>query len=160
MKIRVQQSDLWVALLQAIGANATPMPYGEVYTALKVGTVDGAENNWPSYDTSRHFEVAKYYAKTEHSMAPEMLLMSKKVWDTLTPDEQKIFREAAKESVPYMRKLWDEKEAKSEAAVKAGGAQVNEVDKKSFQDAMAPVYDKFMSTPKLKQMVKAVQDTK
>jgi tripartite ATP-independent transporter DctP family solute receptor len=160
MKIRVQQSDLWVALLQAMGANATPMPYGEVYTALKVGTVDGAENNWPSYDTSRHFEVAKYYAKTEHSMAPEMLLMSKKVWDTLTPDEQKIFREAAKESVPYMRKLWDEKEAKSEAAVKAGGAQAIDVDKKSFQDAMTPVYDKFMSTPKLKQMVKAVQDTK
>ena len=160
MKIRVQQSDLWVALLQAMGANATPMPYGEVYTALKVGTVDGAENNWPSYDTSRHFEVAKFYAKTEHSMAPEMLLMSKKVWDTLTPEEQKIFRDAAKESVPYMRKLWDEKEAKSEAAVRAGGAQVNEVDKKSFQDAMAPVYDKFMSTPKLKQMVKAVQDTK
>ena len=113
MKIRVQQSDLWVALLQAMGANATPMPYGEVYTALKTGMVDGAENNWPSYDTSRHFEVAKYYAMTEHSMAPEMLLMSKKVWDTLTPDEQKIFREAAKESVPYMRKLWDEKEAKS-----------------------------------------------
>ena len=160
MKIRVQQSDLWVALLQAMGANATPMPYGEVYTALKTGLVDGAENNWPSYDTSKHFEVAKYYSLTEHSMAPEMLLMSKKVWDTLTPDEQKIFREAAKESVPYMRKLWDEKEAKSEAAVKAGGAQVIEVDKKSFQDAMAPVYDKFITTPKLKQMVKAVQDTK
>ncbi len=146
MKIRVQQSDLWVALLQAMGANATPMPYGEVYTALKIGTVDGAENNWPSYDTSRHFEVAKYYAMTEHSMAPEMLLMSKKVWDTLTPDEQKIFREAAKESVPYMRKLWDEKEAEvAQATVEAGGAQVIEVDKKSFQDAMKPVYDKFIT---------------
>jgi tripartite ATP-independent transporter DctP family solute receptor len=160
MKIRVQQSDLWVALLQAMGANATPMPYGEVYTALKVGTVDGAENNFPSFDTSRHFEVAKYYAMTEHSMAPEMLLMSKKVYDTLTPEEQKIFRDAAKESVPYMRKLWDEKEAKSKAAVLAGGAQVIEVDKKSFQDVMGPVYDKFITTPKLKAMVKAVQDTK
>ena len=96
MKIRVQQSDLWVALLQAMGANATPMPYGEVYTALKTGVVDGAENNWPSYDTSRHFEVAKYYAITDHSMAPEMLLMSKKVWDTLTPQEQTIIRDAAK----------------------------------------------------------------
>jgi len=160
MKIRVQQSDLWVSLLQAMGANATPMPYGEVYTALKVGTVDGAENNWPSYDTSRHFEVAKYYAMTEHSMAPEMLLMSKKVWDTLTPEEQKIFREAAKESVPYMRKLWDEKELKSREAVVKGGAEVIEVDKKSFQDVMGPVYEKFMTTPKLKSMVKAVQDTK
>ena len=71
MKIRVQQSDLWVAMLQAMGANATPMPYAEVYTALKTGVVDGAENNWPSYDTSRHYEVAKYYAITDHSLAPE-----------------------------------------------------------------------------------------
>ena len=85
MKIRVQQSDLWVALLQAMGANATPIPYAEVYTALKTGVVDGAENNWPSYDTARHYEVAKYYAITDHSMAPEMLLMSKKVYDALTP---------------------------------------------------------------------------
>lgn len=159
LKIRVQQSDLWVALLQAMGANATPMPYGEVYTALKVGTVDGAENNWPSYDTSRHFEVAKFYAVTEHSMAPEMLLMSKKVWDTLTPEQQKIFREAAKESVPYMRKLWDEKELASRKKVEEGGAQVIEVDKKSFQDAMKPVYDKFITDPKLKDMVAKIQAT-
>jgi tripartite ATP-independent transporter DctP family solute receptor len=157
MKIRVQQSDLWVALLQAMGANATPMPYGEVYTALKTGLVDGAENNWPSYDTSRHFEVAKNYSITEHSMAPEMLLMSKKVWDTLTPAEQKMWRDAAKESVPYMRKLWDEKEAKSRAAVEKGGAQVIEVDKKSFQDAMKPVYDKFITDPKMKDMVSKIQ---
>lgn len=160
LKIRVQQSDLWVSLLQAMGANATPMPYGEVYTALKTGLVDGAENNWPSYDTSRHFEVAKFYSVTEHSMAPEMLLMSKKVWDTLTPEEQKIFRDAAKASVPYMRKLWDEKEAQSKARVIAAGAQVIEVDKKSFQDAMKPVYDKFITTDKLKGMVKRVNDTK
>jgi tripartite ATP-independent transporter DctP family solute receptor len=159
MKIRVQQSDLWVALLQAMGANATPMPYGEVYTALKVGTVDGAENNWPSYDTSRHFEVAKFYAVTEHSMAPEMLLMSKKIWDTLTPEQQKIFREAAKESVPYMRKLWDEKELASRKVVENGGAQVIEVDKKSFADAMKPVYDKFITDPKLKDMVARIQAT-
>jgi tripartite ATP-independent transporter DctP family solute receptor len=159
MKIRVQQSDLWVALLQAMGANATPMPYGEVYTALKTGVVDGAENNWPSYDTSRHFEVAKFYAITEHSMAPEMLLMSKKVWDTLTPQEQAIIRDAAKQSVPYMRKLWDEKEMASRKKVEDGGAQIVEVDKKSFQDAMKPVYDKFITDPKLKEMVTKVQAT-
>ncbi len=159
LKIRVQQSDLWVALLQAMGANATPIPYGEVYTSLKTGVVDGAENNWPSYDTARHFEVAPYYALTEHSMAPEMLLMSKKVYDGLTPEQQKIFREAAKESVPYMRKLWDEKEAKSRAVVEAGGAKITEVDKKSFQDAMKPVYDKFITDPKLKDMVSKIQAT-
>ena len=160
LKIRVQQSDLWVSLLQAMGANATPMPYGEVYTALKTGLVDGAENNWPSYDTSKHHEVAKFYSQTEHSMAPEMLLMSKKIWDTLTPDEQKIFQAAAKESVPYMRKLWDEKEKKSYDLVVKAGAQVIDVDKKSFQDAMKPVYDKFIVDAKLKDMVKRVQDTK
>jgi tripartite ATP-independent transporter DctP family solute receptor len=159
LKIRVQQSDLWVSLLQAMGANATPMPYGEVYTALKTGLVDGAENNWPSFDTSRHFEVAKFYSVTEHSMAPEMLLMSKKVWDTLSAEEQKIFRDAAKASVPYMRKLWDEKEAQSKARVLAAGAQMIEVDKKSFQEAMKPVYDKFVTTDKLKSMVKRVNDT-
>ena len=159
MKIRVQQSDLWVALLQAMGANATPMPYGEVYTALKTGVVDGAENNFPSYDTARHFEVAKYYAQTDHSMAPEMLLMSKKVWDTLSPQDQQIIRDAAKASVPYMRKLWDEKELESRKKVEAGGAQIVEVDKKSFQDAMKPVYDKFITDPKLKDMVQKVQAT-
>ena len=160
LKIRVQQSDLWVSLLQAMGANATPMPYGEVYTALKTGLVDGAENNWPSYDTAKHYEVAKFYSMTEHSMAPEMLLMSKKVWDTLTPDEQKIFRDAAKESVPYMRKLWDEKEKKSRDIVLKAGVQEIQVDKKSFQDAMKPVYDKFITDPKLKDMLAKVQATK
>lgn len=160
MKIRVQQSDLWVSLLEAMGANATPMPYGEVYTALKTGLVDAAENNYPSYDSSRHYEVAKFYAKTEHSMAPEMLLFSKKIWDTLSADDQKALRQAAKESVPYMRKLWDEREAKSLATVKAGGATITEVDKASFQAAMKPVYDKFITDAKLKDLVKRIQDTK
>ncbi len=160
MKIRVQQSDLWVALLEAMGANATPMPYGEVYTALKTGLVDAAENNYPSYESSRHYEVAKYYSKTEHSMAPEILLFSKRVWDTLSADDQKAIRQAAKESVPYMRKIWDDREAKSLATVKAGGSLVTEVDKASFQAAMKPVYDKFITDAKLKDMVKRIQDTK
>lgn len=159
MKIRVQQSDLWVSLLEAMGANATPMPFGEVYTALKTGLVDGAENNYPSYESSRHFEVAKFYSVTEHSMAPEMLLFSKRVWDTLTPDDQKALRQAAKESVPHMRKLWDEREEKSLATVKAGGAEIISVDKASFQNAMKPVYDKFIKDDKLKAMIKRVQDT-
>ncbi len=77
MKIRVQQSDLFVDLVNALGANATPMPSGEVYSALQTGVVDGAENNWPSYESFRHFEVAKFYSLTEHSMSPEVLVMSK-----------------------------------------------------------------------------------
>ena len=160
MKIRVQQSDLWVAVMEAMGANATPMPFGEVYTALKTGLVDGAENNYPSYESTRHFEVAKYYSKTEHSMAPEILLFSKKVWDTLTPADQKALRQAAKESVPFMRKLWDKREEESLAKVKAGGATVLDVDKASFQAAMKPVYDKFIADPKLRDLIKRIQDTK
>jgi len=157
LKVRVQQSDLWVALLEAMGANATPMPFGEVYTALKTGLVDAAENNYPSYESSRHFEVARFYSKTEHSMAPEVLLFSKRVWDGLSADEQKQIRAAAKESVGYMRTLWDDREARSLATVKAAGAQVIDVDKASFQAAMKPVYDKFLKDPKLQDMVRRIQ---
>ncbi len=156
LKVRVQQSDLWVSLLEAMGANATPMPFGEVYTALKTGLVDAAENNYPSYESSRHFEVARFYNKTEHSLAPEILLFSKKVWDTLSSEEQKQIRIAAKESVTYMRKLWDEREEKSLAIVKAAGVQIVDVDKASFQAAMKPVYDKFLKDPKLQDMVKRI----
>jgi tripartite ATP-independent transporter DctP family solute receptor len=160
LKIRVQQSDLWVALVGAMGANATPMPYGEVYTGLKTGLIDAAENNIPSYDTAKHVEVVKYYSKTEHSMAPEILVMSKVVWDKLPPADQAMIRAAAKASVPYEREKWDEQEAKSLASVKAQGAQIVEVDKKSFQSVMAPVYDKFMTTPEMKRLIKAIQETK
>jgi tripartite ATP-independent transporter DctP family solute receptor len=160
MKIRVQQSDLWVALVSAMGGNATPMPYGEVYTALKTGIIDAAENNIPSFDTAKHHEAVKFYSRTEHSMAPEVLVMSKVVWDKLPAAEQAMVRKAAKDSVAVQRKLWDAQEAKSLATVKAAGAQVVEVDKASFQGVMGPVYEKFMTTPDLKRLVKAVQDTK
>lgn len=160
MKVRVQQSDLWVALVGAMGGNATPMPFGEVYTGLKTGLIDAAENNIPSYDSVKHYESAKYYSRTEHSMAPEMLLMSKIVWDKLPKAEQDMVRAAAKESVAFQRKKWDEQETKSLAAVKAGGAEIIDVDKKSFQAVMGPVYDKFMTTPDLKRLVKTIQDTK
>jgi len=160
LKIRVQQSDLWVALVGAMGANATPMPYGEVYTGLKTGLIDAAENNIPSFDTAKHVEAVKFYSKTEHSMAPEMLLMSKVIWDKLPKADQDMIRAAAKESVAYERQKWDEQEAKSLASVKAQGAEIVEVDKKSFQSVMGPVYDKFMTTPDMKRLVKTIQDTK
>ncbi len=160
MKIRVQQSDLWVSLVGAMGANATPMPYGEVYTGLKTGLIDAAENNIPSYDTAKHVEAVKIYSKTEHSMAPEMLLMSKVVWDKLPKAEQDMVRAAARESVAFQRQKWDEQEAKSLANVKAQGAQIVEVDKASFQAVMGPVYEKFMTTPDMKRLVKSVVETK
>ncbi|MBL8333194.1 MAG: TRAP transporter substrate-binding protein [Rubrivivax sp.] len=160
LKIRVQQSDLWVALVGAMGANATPMPYGEVYTGLKTGLIDAAENNIPSFDTAKHVEAVKVYSKTEHSMAPEILVMSKIVFDKLPKAEQDMIRAAAKESVAFQRQKWDEQEAKSLINVKAQGAEIVEVDKKSFQSVMGPVYDKFMTTPDMKRLVKAVQDTR
>jgi tripartite ATP-independent transporter DctP family solute receptor len=159
IKLRVQQSDLWVAVAAAMGANATPMPIGEVYTALKTGLIDAAENNLPSFDGFKHYEAVRFYSKTEHSMAPEMLLMSKAVYDKLPAADQQLIRAAAKESVAFQRKKWDEQEAKSLAAVKAGGAQIVEVDKASFQQLMAPVYAKFINTPDLQRLIKAVQDT-
>jgi TRAP-type C4-dicarboxylate transport system substrate-binding protein len=152
--------SIWVALISAMGANATPMPYGEVYTGLKTGLIDAAENNVPSFDTAKHVEAVKFYSKTEHSMAPEILVMSKVIWDKLPKAEQDMIRAAAKESVVFERQKWDEQEAKSLATVKAAGAQIVEVDKTSFQAVMGPVYDKFMTTPDMKRLVKTVQDTK
>ncbi|MDH6595177.1 tripartite ATP-independent transporter DctP family solute receptor [Variovorax sp. TBS-050B] len=161
LKIRVQQSDLWVALVSAMGANATPMPAGEVFTALKTGLIDAAENNIPSYDGFKHYEAVKFYSRTEHSMAPEMLVMSKAVYDKLPKADQELFRATAKESVAFQRKKWDEQEAKSLEVVTKGGAQiVADVDKASFRAAMTPVYAKFISTPDLQRLVKTVQDNK
>lgn len=161
LKIRVQQSDLWVALVSAMGANATPMPAGEVFTALKTGLIDAAENNIPSYDGFKHYEAVKFYSRTEHSMAPEMLVMSKAIYDKLSKADQDLFRATAKESVAFQRKKWDEQEAKSLEVVTKGGAQiVADVDKASFRSAMTPVYTKFISTPDLQRLVKAVQDNK
>jgi tripartite ATP-independent transporter DctP family solute receptor len=161
LKIRVIQSDLFVAMVQALGANPTPMPFGEVYTALKTGIVDAAENNWPSYESSRHFEAAKYYNMTEHSLAPEVLVFSKKVWDTLSKEDKAMVKQAARDSVGQMRKLWDEREVKSRAIVEKAGSQVVAIsNKQEFIDAMAPVYAKFASTPRLKDLVKRIQDTK
>jgi len=161
LKLRVQQSDLWVSLAGAMGANATPMPMGEVYTGMRTGLVDAAENNIPSYESSKHYEVVKYYSKTEHSMAPEVVMFSKVVWDKLSPEDQKIIRQAAKDSVPAQRQFWADRDAASLKIVLAGGAQiVSDVDKKSFQDAMGPVYAKFVTTPKMKELVKRIQEIK
>ncbi|MBS7544680.1 TRAP transporter substrate-binding protein [Ancylobacter oerskovii] len=157
MKIRVQQSDLWIAMMKAFGANATPMPFGEVYSSLETGVVDGAENNWPSYESSRHFEVAKNYTLTEHSLAPEALVISKVSWDKLSPEDQKIVRQAAKDSVGKMRELWLAREKASEAKVRNAGVKVFTVDKTPFIEAMKPVYETFVTDPKMKDLVTRIQ---
>ena len=161
VKLRVQQSDLWVSLAQAMGANPTPIPMAEVYTALKTGLVDAAENNYPSYETAKHYEAAPIYSETQHVMAPEVLVFSKKVWDTLTPQEQQIIRDAVKEANPYYIDLWTKKEtASKEATIKTGAKYITDVNKAEFVAVMKPVWDKFSPTPELKSLVKRIVDTK
>ncbi|MCC2689639.1 MAG: transporter substrate-binding protein [Rhizobiaceae bacterium] len=157
MKFRVIQSDIFVDMVSALGANATPMPYGEVYSAIQTGVIDGAENNFPSYDTAKHAEVAKYYSLDEHTMVPEVFVMSKASWDKLTPEDQAIFKEAAKESVTKQRELWTAQVAASRAKVEAAGSEITTPDKQPFIDAMAPVYEKHVKDEKLKAMVEAIR---
>lgn len=147
MKIRVQNSDLYVGMIKALGADATPMYLGEVYQSLVQGVIDGAENNWPSYYTGRHFEAAQYYSLTRHVMAPEVLVMSAKRWARLPRDVQNIVMECAGQSVPYMRGLWDARVEESKNAVLAAGCEVNEVDDiADFSELMRPVWDRFTTT--------------
>lgn len=158
MKFRVIQSDVFVDMVAALGANAVPMPYGEVYSAIETGVIDGAENNYPSFESSGHYEVAKYYTLDEHTMVPEVLVMSKMTWDKLTPEDQEAVRAAAAESVPFNREKWAAQEKASEEKVRAAGVEiVDDIDKAPFVAAMGPVYDKYASTPELKELVEAIQ---
>lgn len=159
MKVRVQQSDLWLAMMRALGSNPTPLPAGEIYSALQTGVVEGAENNYPTYQAQRHFEVAKFYSVTEHSMSPEILVMSKRSYDKLPKELQTIIREAARDSVPEMRKLWVARSETAKNEVVAAGTKINTVDKASFEKAMAPVYDQFVRDARLKQMVQRIRET-
>jgi tripartite ATP-independent transporter DctP family solute receptor len=158
MRIRVMQSDVFVDMTQALGANATPMPYGEVYSSIQTGVIDGAENNWPSYESSGHFEVAGYYTLTEHLIVPEVLVMSKQRWDSLSPEDQAIIRDAARESVAHQRELWEAREKVSEEHVIAAGAQiVRGIDKAPFQAAMVPVYERHATSDELRSLIERIQ---
>ena len=163
LKVRVQPSDLMVSMVNAMGGSPTPMPFAEVYTGLKSGLIDAAENNIPSYEETKHYESAPIYSETMHVMTPEVLVFSKKVWETLTPQEQAAIRKAAKESVPYYVKLWEAKEKDARAAVVKGGAKIidsSQIDKKSFVDVEKPVWDKFASTPELKSLLQSIVNVK
>lgn len=142
MKIRVQESALMMGLVQALGAVPTPMAYGDVYSALQTGVIDGAENNWPSYDSSSHFEVAKYLSIDEHTRVPEMIVASKISMDKLTAEDQALIKKAAKESQAVQVKAWADYEKKSEAKVRAAGSNINKITNQAeFAAAMAPLYE-------------------
>ena len=161
LKVRVMNNDLYSGMISALGGNPSPMAFAEVYQSLKTGVVDGAENNWPSYESTGHFEVAQFYSMSQHLIIPETLCINAKVWQGLSPEDQKILKEAAVESAMLQRKLWKEREKASEEKVLAGGVQFNEIpDKSGFQAAMKPVYEKFLKdNPNLKMLVGTIQNT-
>jgi tripartite ATP-independent transporter DctP family solute receptor len=142
LRIRVQQSELMLEMMRALGAEPVELAYGQVLTALSTRVIDGAENNWPSYVTTQHYKLAPYYTLTEHSMAPEVLVMSLRAWQSLSDDDRMIFRDAARESSKFMRQLWSGLEEKSRQQARAAGNLIIEVDRKPFADAMASVYAK------------------
>jgi tripartite ATP-independent transporter DctP family solute receptor len=148
LKIRVQQSELMVKMITALGAQPIAMPYGQVLTGLATKLVDGAENNWPSFVTTGHFKYAGYYTLTEHTMSPEVLVMSRKAWESLSPEDQKIFKQAALESNIYMREQWRALEDKSRREAEAAGIMIiKDFDRKSFEDAMADIYKDAANDP-------------
>ncbi|NLJ46700.1 MAG: TRAP transporter substrate-binding protein [Treponema sp.] len=143
LKIRVQESELMVGMVQGLGAVATPMPYGEVYSALQTGVIDGAENNWPSYESTSHYEVAKFYTLDEHTRVPEIIIGSKISLSKLSAKDLELIKQAALDAIPYQRKLWAEREKASEAKVRAAGNTITVItDKGPWQAAMKALYDK------------------
>jgi len=158
LRIRVQQSDLMMAMIKALGAEPIAMPYGQVLTGLTTKLIDGAENNWPSYITTNHYMAARHYTVTEHTMSPEVLVMSRKAWESLSVEDQAIFREAAQESARFMRQQWKSWEERArEQARQAGCLVITEFNKQPFMDAMSEIYDKFLGDPKLRTVVERIR---
>ena len=161
MKIRVMNNDLYSGMISALGGNPSPMAFSEVYQSLKTKVVDGAENNFPSYESTAHNEVAQFYSLSQHLIIPECLCMNADVYAALSDEEKKIVHEAADESTALQRAEWAKRDVASRETVEANGVKVNEIaDKSGFQDAMKPVYATYLeANPDLKSLVKLIQDT-
>lgn len=140
LKIRTQESPMAIRMVRALGASATPISFGELYTALQQGVVDGAENNPPSFHLSRHYELCRYYVLNEHTAVPDVLLISTHLWRQLTPEEQRWVQEAADESEEHQRRLWDEATRRALDAVRAAGVEVIVPDKAPFQERVASLH--------------------
>ena len=158
LKIRVPASDLYIAMVNALGADAVPIPFGEIYQSLAQGVIDGAENNWPTFVGERHYEVANYLSLTQHLLTPEALVMSQARWERLSRADQLLVREATKASVVEMRRLWDIRVGEAEAAVAASDVAVNTVDTEPFAALMRPVWDQFITTPAQQDIVRRIRD--
>lgn len=161
MKIRVMNNDLYSGMIAELGGNPSPMAFAEVYQALKTGVVDGAENNWPSYESTGHFEVAGYYSLSQHLIIPECVCINADVYNGLSDDMKAAVTEAAVESATLQRELWAERETASREKVTEAGIVSNEIaDKAPFQDAMAPVYENYLAAnEELRPLVELIQAT-
>jgi tripartite ATP-independent transporter DctP family solute receptor len=158
LRIRVQQSELMSEMIRALGAEPVELPYGQVLTGLATHLIDGAENNWPSFVTTDHYKYAGYYTLTEHTMSPEVLVISLKAWRSLPAEDQTIFREAAQRSSRFMREKWRDLEEKSQHKAEAAGITVTrDIDRKPFEDAMAPVYAKAAEDPTAAALIERIR---
>jgi tripartite ATP-independent transporter DctP family solute receptor len=142
-KIRVLPSKMARDLIATLGGGPTPIPWGELYTALQQSMVDGAENNPPSYLSSRHYEVAKHFSLDEHTRIPDVVIFSQRIWEGLTPQQRTWINQAASESVEFQRKLWIEKTAEALETVEKAGVKIYRPDKQLFVDATAPMLKEF-----------------
>ncbi|PKM49658.1 MAG: C4-dicarboxylate ABC transporter [Firmicutes bacterium HGW-Firmicutes-7] len=144
LKFRVMESALMIDMAKALGSSVTPMPYGEVYSAIQTGVIDGAENNFPSYDTSSHFEVAKYFTVDEHVRVPEVLIASALVLDRISEEDLIIIKECASDTQMFQREKWQEKVSESELKMREEGCIITEIkDKQNFVKAVSPIYEKY-----------------
>jgi tripartite ATP-independent transporter DctP family solute receptor len=158
LRIRVQQSELMVGMIKALGAEPVELPYGQVATGLATRLIDGAENNWPSYVTTNHYKLAPHYTLTEHTMGPEVLVMSRRAWESLSTGDREIFRQAARDSSSYMRELWRDLEERSrQQARNAGNTIVSSFDRRPFEDAVSTIYPKIVADPDLRQLVERIR---
>lgn len=146
MKIRVQESDIHIDMIEAMGGAATPMSYGEVYTALQSGVLDGAENNEISYMSQNHNEVAKYMAKTEHLIGLDYVVINTDVLESMSPEDRDIFEAEWTATSERHAQLWQTETADAIQGAKESGAMINEVDRAAFDRALAPVVDKYLQT--------------
>jgi tripartite ATP-independent transporter DctP family solute receptor len=159
LKIRVMESQTAIDMVKSFGGSPTPISWGELYTALQQGVVDGAENNPPSFYLSRHYEVCKYYIIDEHTVLPDVVLMSTHLWNTLNNQEQKWIQEAMDLSVIEQRRLWSVSEQESLEAVKAAGVQVSYPDKIPFAEMSKSVADQYAKDPLIKSFIDKIKNT-
>ena len=153
LKIRVQASDVAVAMIKALGANPVAMDFGEVFNALKLGDVDGAENNIPSFYTTNHYTIARYYSEDQHMISPEILLMSEHTMRELTPQQQQWVKIAAKRSIPYMRQQWQKLRQQGLQRMQAAGVKFNTVNIEAWRNKVLSIYPQFITTQRLKRLV-------